>query len=133
MRSTADDLAGYLDANSVGTLAAATGWSISFGMEPASPETAITLYDTGGLEPDTDQLDVLRPSIQVRVRGSDYRAAYAKQVAIRDLLHAMPETVIEGTLYLAVTASSDILSIGRDDNDRFILTANYRVMRSPAT
>lgn len=132
MRSPADDLSEVLADNAVGVIGANAGWSINVGIEPSSPETAITLYDTGGLEPDTDKMEVFRPSIQVRVRGFSYRDGYAKQQEIRALLVALAPFTKEGSRYGGITASSEILAIGRDDNDRVLFTANYRVLREPA-
>ncbi len=128
-QSPAVDLAKYIAARGVGTWAADSGWSINVASEPASPETAITFYDTSGGEPDTDELDVFRPSFQVRVRSSNYQDAYAKQVAIRDLLIYDPiET--DDYLFSLIVMTSDILPLGRDANNRHLLVANYRSRRS---
>jgi hypothetical protein len=120
----------------LGTFAGATGWAVSVGTEPASPDTAITAYDTGGAGPDTDQLDIEQPTIQVRVRSGKganaYADAYAKQRAILAALLNVKRVVLDGYLYVGITPTSDILPIGRDDNDRFLLTAKFRVTRQPA-
>lgn len=130
MNSLARDVALFLDAESVGAFPpASSGWAISVAQEPASPDDAITVYDTGGLEPDTDELDVFRPTIQVRVRSRDYEGARAKHEVIRELL-IMQQPLVLATSSVLVSASSEIAGIGRDDNNRHILTANYRARRT---
>lgn len=131
--SPAHDLARYLVSQGVGALGGTAQWAISIAAEAEVPDDVVTLYDTGGLEPDTDELDLTRPSVQVRVRSKDYPGAYSKQLAIRDLL-TLPNriTVSGGSVFLLVAMSSDIMSIGRDDNGRHVLTANYRTVREGA-
>jgi hypothetical protein len=117
----------------LGTFGGASGWTIGVGTEASSPDTTITVYDTGGEGPDTDQLDVERQSIQVRVRSGKqsgaYQAAYDKQREIRAALIELSNVVMDGSRYLGIVMVSEILTIGRDDNDRFLMTANYRVIR----
>jgi len=51
MNPTTIDLKDVLEANSVGVFGASSGWGIYIGFEPESPDTTITLYDTGGNNP----------------------------------------------------------------------------------
>lgn len=133
MRSTAHDIALYLEAQGFGTFAGTTSWAINVSREPNSPDDAITVYDTGGGEALPD-ITLYEPTIQVRVRSQSYTDAYAKAEAIRDLL-ILPTTRTLGassdTFYIGIWLQSDILSIGRDDNDRHLLTTNYRIQRQP--
>jgi hypothetical protein len=129
MKSPAHDLALHLAGLGIGTFGADSGWSINVSTEPAEPDTVITLYDTGGDEPDTDELDLLRPTFQVRVRGDDYPVVYSKQEAIRDALILPGRIETADSVFLGIFMTSDILAIGRDDNDRHLLTANYRSIR----
>ncbi len=128
MKSVAHEVALLL---SDGTLGGTSPWSIYLAVEPNSPVNVVTLYDTGGDRPDTDELDIFHPSFQVRVRGLSYPDAYAKQVEIRDeLIHSAAFESTDGdSRYESIMATSDILSIGRDENDRHLLTANYQVIR----
>jgi hypothetical protein len=130
--STAYNVARYLATQGIGTWAGSSGWSINVSREAVSPDKCITIYDTGGEEPDTDQLDE-RPTFQVRVRsaktGDAYLDAHAKQVAIRDLLTAEIPPVMNGVAYVGIMQMSEIASIGRDENDRHLLVANYRARR----
>lgn len=133
MESTAKEIMQYLADNGVGAIAATSGWSLGVSREIERPDTAITLYDTGGGEPNPD-IELYESTFQVRVRGRDYLAAYDKQQEIRDLL-ILPTVRQLGenglTRYIGIWMQSDILNIGRDDNDRILLTANYRVQRQP--
>lgn len=127
----AKDIADMLVSSGVGVFAAESGWSINVSREPVSPDTAITIYDTGG-GPDVNvDINMRQPTIQVRVRGYDYPEAYAKHEEIRSAL-CIPTFRDQGDhRYVGVWMQSDILSIGRDDNDRHLLTANYRIERMP--
>lgn len=129
MNSPAHDVALFLAANGVGVFGGATGWSVNVGVEPETPGTAVTVYDTPGDEPDTDDLNIFRPRFQVRVRDVSYPEAYAKQEQVRDLL-ILSQPLVFATSRCRVIMSSDIMALGRDDNNRHILTANYRMMRS---
>lgn len=124
MSSPAYDIAQYLASQGVGVFGGSSAWSINVSREPASPDDCITLYDTGGAGLDTDDRDIDRVSFQVRVRSFDYLSARAMQVAIRDLLLIDPGVAAGGNLY-TISQESNIMHIGRDENDRQILTANY--------
>ncbi len=135
MRSPAHDIALYLEDEGVGTFAGESTWSINVSREPDSPDGAVTVYDTGGNAADPVN-EIYEPTIQVRVRAEDYATAYSKHEEIRDIL-IIPTSVTLGagdnTWYIGIWMQSDILSIGRDDHDRHILTANYRIQRQPLT
>lgn len=129
MSSTAYDVAVFLAAQSIGTLAGNGNYSIHVGAEPAEPDKVVTIYDTGGLEPDTDELDLLRPTFQVRVRTTNYLEGQAKQEAIRDLLILPLSLTMNGTDYVHIVQTSDIATIGRDDEGRQIFVSNYRAIK----
>lgn len=133
--SPAHLIALYLASNGAGTFGGAAKWSINVSREPVNPPEAVTLYDTGGEGPDTDELDLLGPTFQVRVRGPNYAEAYAKHEAIRDLLildqpiTVTPPGASVPAEFIGIVMQSDILAIGRDENDRHLLTANYRATK----
>lgn len=127
MSTPAYDVAQRLAALSLGTVGADAGWSIAVSREPIAPATAITVYDTGGGPVDTDDQDLGSPTVQVRVRSTDYLAAYAKQEAIRQALILSGFTGA-GRRYYSAAAISGILAIGRDDADRFLLTQNFQLL-----
>lgn len=122
MNSPALDIANFLELEAVETL-------VYVNEEPAEPNDCVTVYDTGGADPMVVD-DVYSPTIQVRVRNLDSQLAYAKQYQIRDILVAVSNQIINSTDYVAMWLQGDIISIGRDENNRYILTSNYRLMRS---
>jgi hypothetical protein len=125
MKSPAHDLAIYLASQGVGQFPG----SISVNVEPADPVDVVTIYDTGGDSPDTDQLDLLRPTFQVRVRSMDPEAGYEMQERIRDLLMLPGRIVTVNSAFVVITPTSDVAHIGRDDNDRHLTTLNYSAIR----
>lgn len=136
MRSAADELARYLEEQGIGIFGGDADWSIHVDREPLSPESVVTLYDTGGPPELVLEPEIRQPTIQVRVRGRTYAEAYEMQERISRIL-TQPgeqdayEREIGGSRYLSIVRTSDIMSIGRDDNDRVRLTANYQTMRQP--
>lgn len=129
--SPADELAQHLAAEGVGAFGANSGWAIGVSREPPKPDTAITLYDTGGLDPLALDIDLRQPTIQVRVRGRVYAEAFAKQEEIRDLLAGPTHRTIGEHHYVGIWLRGDFIGIGRDDNDRHLITANYHINRQP--
>lgn len=132
MKAPAHALAEYFGTQGLGVWAAQTGWAISAAREPATPDTTITVYDTPGRAPALYEENLRRPSVQVRVRARSYPDAYTKFNDIVDALHAIIDQTIDGVAYVGVWMSSDIQSLGPDDNERFRLTANFQIMRQEA-
>lgn len=129
-----EDIKDLLVAAGVGIFAAETGWSINISKEPTKPDTAITIYPTGGTDPNPKFI-LDHPSVQVRVRGGikDYNAGYAKAQAIKDALLGLPSQTVDGTVIVGVWMISDIAFLRYDDNDRPLFTTNWRLDREPAT
>ena len=127
------DIAEFMQTNGVGFIAATTGWAIFESREPVSPDSTITVYDTGGLA-SSPRFLLDSPSVQIRVRGDigKYGLAYAKCQEIKDLLLGLPKQVINTTEYIGVWAIGDITSLAYDDNKRPILVQNWRIIREPA-
>lgn len=125
------DVKDVLVSAGVGVFAAVTGWSINIGTEPVSPDTAITVYDTGGADPDPKWL-LEFPTFQVRIRGSEggYVLAYTKAKEIKDALLGFPTQVVNNTVYAGIWAVSDITHIGADQ-ERPIFVINFRTAREP--
>jgi minor capsid protein len=142
MNSPAVELAQFLDSEGIVDDFGGDGpFSVHVSREPDQPDDVVTLYDTGGGDPASlDGIELRRPTIQVRVRARDYEAAYEQQAAIFEKL-AQPHAVDDGeplertigsARYLSVNLIADILSLGRDENDRHRLVANYQIERQPA-
>ena len=119
MTSPAYTIARYLETEGFGEWAN----DINVSLEPNEPVECITLYDTGGQDPDSDEQDVFNKTIQIRVRTLNYLETYTKLEQIRDLLINQTIVGING-----IWMQGDILYIGRDDNDRHLFTTNFRLL-----
>lgn len=123
--SPAQTLARTLEAVGIGSIASTEGWRIAVGRTPADPANCVTLFDAGGARPDTDQMDLLRSAVEVRVRASRYDEGYAKAEAIvTALIVPRPAPAFTG-----IFAETDIIDLGLDDNDRHVFTVTYRCLR----
>lgn len=128
MSSPAHDIALELQGQGFGTFGADSGWSIAVSQEPSEPPTAITLYDTDSPS-EYEDLGFTQARFQVRVRGPSYVDAYAKQQTIRGWLVTATNFDRSDYRYMGIDLLGQINSIGRDDDNRYILTANYRLYR----
>lgn len=127
--SPAYEIAQHLQAHGIGTFGAESGWSINVSREPPAPDKTVTLYDTGGLDVIQVDADLRAPFIQVRVRSRNYLEAFDKHEAIYQLLAVPMEQEIGEHHYIGIWRQGDIADLGRDDNDRHLITANYRINR----
>ena len=129
--SAAFDLANILQTGDFGTLWATSGWSIHVGQEPSSPNTTITLYDTGGSQPHYSE-EWEAPSVQGRVRGdtgAGYPVAMAKAQAIKRHFIYTGSVERSGVFYL-VWVDGDVAWLKNDENNRPIFVFNLRTIRS---
>lgn len=127
------EIATYLDEQSVGDLGGSSGWSIYTNTEPKSPDTTITVYDTAASAPVLYDEELRDTQIQIRVRANTYAAAFAKQNNIYKILNEVINQNIGASFYLGIWMTSDIISLGRDENERSILTSNYQILRGDIT
>lgn len=125
MKPAAYELAKFLEANTLGIV----GVDIHVATEPEAPDDCVTLYDTGGLEPDTDELDIFRPTIMVKVRSKSYLTAHGRQTIIHNVFKATPIITLESR-FSGIVLASDFISVGLDESQRHAFTANYRCMRT---
>lgn len=129
MKPTSHEIAQYLDTQGVGVLGATSGWRLAANVEAASPDRAVTVYDTGGAAPVLYDEPLTAPTIQVRTRAHSYAEAYEKQAEVFGILNDVVDQNIGDHRYLGLWREGDILHAGRDEQDRHILTSNYRVER----
>lgn len=135
MKSPAMDLKDVLVTASIGTFAGTSesAWNIYIGFEPISPPKTITIYDTGGDDPNAAYL-LDFPTIQIRVRGpkDGYQETYSKAWDVKEaLLGIDPFTTTDGTRYDGVWAVGDLIYIGLNE-DRPIFVVNFRIAREPS-
>ena len=131
MNSPARDLVDYLDADS--SLGLTLGTDLFALDRPDSPDLVVSLHDTGGGTPDgsTDyRLD--RTFVQITVRGErgDLHTAWQLAYDVRDSLRAIARETINGTVYIGLPVFGDVAYIGRDQKDRPLYSANFRVLRT---
>mgnify|MGYP003147214508 CR=1 FL=1 len=129
MNSPAVDISAILALSSSAT-SLTEGTDLFVSREPTRPDAVVSIFDTGGFEPasSTERNDF--PTIQVRVRSTTYTLAYSTMETIKGVLHKFKNTTINSTLYQGIWASSDIISLGYDENDRPTLTLNFRIHRT---
>jgi len=134
--SPADVIRKLLVDLSLGALASeasATNWPVYFSAEPVTPDNAITVYDTPGVNSGRSMVDGKKMGLygfQVRVRATDARVGWIKAHAIQATLAEVvyDETVVIGAsryLVHAVSKIGDVLSLGKDLNSaRSLFTLN---------
>lgn len=139
MNPVSEDVKDVLVAASQGTFALASdgsGWGIYINSEPTLPDQAITIYDTGGPKPGYYMNKALNPTrfdtITIRARSTTYLAAYAKLLSITKTLdtngsfNTTDDPIVH---YSDILATSEILFLRKDEDDRFIWMINYQAYR----
>lgn len=129
--SPAGLIAKFLSDNSIGTLHAnwSTGYAISTAFEPSEPANCVTVYDTegGNYLPDSGYYE---DRIQVRVRSKGYQDGHDKMVSIFNLLEKDNVCItVNAVSIVGVFSTSSIFPLGRDDNDLFLFTQNFKLLR----
>jgi hypothetical protein len=128
--SPANDLADILEtANLVG---GSTGWQVQVGEEPTTPDKVVTLYDTGGPEPNPKNLqDFLRVQIRIRGKPGEYISTFNKAQQIKDELLGRPKGVVNSVTYVGIWMNTETLFMGYDESRRPRFTSNWRIVREP--
>jgi len=116
----AADFAQYLDDQGHGTL----GTDIFYSHQPDTPDTCITVLDTGGLEPNR-YLPHADPTFQVIVRDTTYDAAETVADAIVDTLHQTKHVTIGSEYHYFIFLMSEPVALGRDANGRDEISINF--------
>ena len=132
MNPTTEDIKDMLEDSSVGVGSLVFATNLFIGTMPELPDLCVGLYDTGGLGGDEAQSGTWYPTFQVRVRGAvgGYQAGYELAQSIRDALHQLTNQTFNGTRYIYIFASGDILYIGKDDKDRPLFSINFRTAKT---
>jgi len=93
-------------------------------------DNCITVYHSGGSRPSYffgNERQIENPSIQIRVRHTNRKDALDWCNKIKDLLDGKSNFTINGNNYILVTLSSDILNMGRDNQNRVHYSMNFAV------
>jgi len=124
------------DAGSVIASDPDTAWSAHISKTPSSPHAVISIFDTGGFNPNP-ALQIDQVTVQVLVRGepTGYLAAYQKAQDIKDTLLGTDSQDVGSDRVVSVTMIGDIAFLGRDSNDRPELSVNFRMIleRTPSS
>jgi hypothetical protein len=132
----AHELALYLADQGLGTFAGESGWSINVSRMPDQPDEAVCLYDSSESPLLVYDEQIRVPFVEVRVRGTNYEDVSDKAQAIFELLTQVDDNPpagrdIEDGHYIGIWLASGFADLGRDDNDRFRISSNYRCNRQP--
>ena len=138
MNSSATDIKFFLEnwdesATDSSSLALDFGHNLFVGREPIKPINCVTIYDTPGLPPYLGLNDVgyEYPSIQVRVRNDTYLTGWTLIEGIKNALHGVNQTTINGTLYSSIACANGPALLDWDDNGNCILFCNFSLQRRP--
>jgi hypothetical protein len=102
------------------------------GKEPIKPNDCVTIFDTPGFPPYLGlgaETGYEYPSVQIRVRNTTYTGGWAQAEAIKNVLHGMNHTTVNGTLYTVIICSSGPTLLDWDDNGRARFIMNFNAQR----
>ena len=125
--SLASEIGAYLEAQNIG----AVGTDVFLTLLPDTPDTVVAIIPYPGLPPeDTFQTPNvwIYPRFQVLVRNRDYVPAYAKTLAIFQVLN-FGESVLSGIHYMRCRPLQSEALIDSDANGRIILRMNYEAWK----
>jgi hypothetical protein len=101
------------------------------GREPSVPINCVTIFDTPGFSPDLslNSKGYERPSIQIRVRNIHKSIGWDIAERIKDSLHGLAQTTVNGTLYSVIKCSSGPTLLDYDDNGNSRHIINFEIQR----
>lgn len=118
------DIIQLLQERGIGTV----GVDLFYSQMPPTPDNVVVLFEYAGEPPDL-HANVEYPGLQVMVRNKSYDAGRQKIEQIRNLLHGLAETTINGHRYLLIQARQSPEALARDENGRAIFVCNFRVTK----
>lgn len=130
-----DDIADYLTSGGAGT----QGTDLFKGALPPAPDSAIALYETGGLGTVhtmgnvAGQAAVEQPGLQVMSRASSYQVARANAQKAFLLLDGLPKRTINGVQYYWGAARQSPFLATKDEQDRFLVAFNVDIIKDMST
>ena len=103
--------------------------------EPTLPKNCVTIFDTPGRPPQLTlggkkaNENYYYPSIQIRVRNTNYSVGDALIQNIRDSLHGRAQETWNGTLYSAIRCSSGPALLDWTENGQVRFIVNFDIQR----
>jgi len=129
MNASSKDIAEYLESSAAGT-----GFTLStdlfYSNIPDKPNQCVCIYDTGGFDQDPISEVYEKPTIQAMCRANSYDAAYTLAQSVKEALDLLINMEINSTRYVAIWQMSDILDLGKDKNNRDLVSINFRIHRT---
>lgn len=131
-----DDVATYLEANSTRLT---IGVNLTKGFMPENPSTVTTMFETGGVSPlhyfstSTGTRGYERPGLMIHSRSTSYETARSIIEDVYTILDGTANTNLPtstGVRYVSIDAVQSPFLIGRDSNDRFLLSVNFIVTKT---
>lgn len=102
------------------------------GMEPPMPFNCITIIDAAAYAPQLtmgNDSTYEYPSVQIRVRGVDYREAWGIISNIKTSLHGRANESWGDAFYTLINCLNGPMQLDWDDNQRVRLIANFDAQR----
>lgn len=106
--------------------------NLFIGTEPNEPDNCVTIYDTGGLDP---QLTYDREEgffydrFQLRVRNRHYLEGVSLARDLMNALHGRGHEEMNGTEYELIRCVGSPSFIGRDEKGRLLFVVNFEAQR----
>ena len=135
-----DDLAQFIDTSST-AFSRSSNLGIGIALDSGSlSNTFAALYETPGqvgslafsTTANLAERVFDRPRVQVICRSTSYTTARTNTQTIYDLLDGVANRKLPtstGTLYVSIEAVQAPFSLGRDENDRWLISTNYQIER----
>ena len=129
MGASSVDIKDIFESSSVSLGTFAT--DIFIGHMPDSPDACVTIYDTGGTNPQSGY-EYHYPTVNIKVRGAvwDYTGAYSKAYSVYESLHDVTNETWNSTKYHGIWAMSDPFFLEYDEKMRPLFTINFITHRS---
>ena len=131
MNNSAEDIKDMLVADTDLSLVFASDLFIA--VEPTLPKNCVTIFDTSSRPPQLTLAgkgeDYFYPSVQIRVRNTDYVTGWALIQNIRTSLHGRAQETWNGTLYSVIYCSSGPAMLDWDENSRVRFIINFNIQR----
>jgi len=131
-----DELANYLVAATTLTVGGTTGTLTKAIMRDSQPDTVASLFETGGLPSmqafstgGNTEVVYERPSVQLLSRSTSYETARGVAQNVYLQLDGLKTVEMTGTRWLSVDAIQPPFSIGRDKNERYLVSVNFQARK----
>ena len=132
-----DAVATYLVSKTTLTVGGTTGTLAKAVMLDTQPDTVAVLYETGGaggehaFSTSTGTVTRIyeRVNMQVLSRSTTYTQARTVAETIYTTLDGLGETTMSSVRYLSFDAIQPPFSIGRDEQERHLVSVNFRIKK----